>query len=142
MTSVRCRCGRCFRDCFTSSLKLVHLRSPELVHLRSSIHGRPHCSFGKCSFSSISQGSLPFKYCALTLLLFLVPAMGVSMSVLALPLMAALILPLLGSCSSRRPECSECGGPLPICNYMECHECGAEIHNIPNCLAEHERRCW
>ncbi len=48
----------------------------------------------------------------------------------------------LGSSSSRRPECSECGGPLPISNYMECHECGAESHNIPNCLAEHERRCW
>ena len=48
----------------------------------------------------------------------------------------------LGSSSSRRPECSECGGPLPPNNYMECNFCGAEIHSIPNCLAEHEERCW
>ncbi len=46
-----------------------------------------------------------------------------------------------GSIHSRKPECSECGGPLNVDDYIECHECTAVFCNTQQCIAMHDERC-
>ncbi len=46
-----------------------------------------------------------------------------------------------GSIHSRKPECSECGGPLNVNDYIECHEGTSVFCNAQWCIANHDERC-